>query len=242
MLFCPHCQRKYQRKIYFERHTAVCEVLCKAKKERLLEVEERSDTPSVRDLYLVVMEMTVKYNQLEQKYQEMAKLVNIKKQKLDIGDWLNATYVDVKAYTSWFDDIMVSRDDLETLFQSDYVNGVVKVLCKCLPLEDELRPIRAYTTKCNVFYYYDQKNKWSVIDSDVYNKLMHLLDKKFMSEFLKWQNENRDRLHLDDFSLIYAKNVKKIMATREQLYSRIKKELYQYLKTDLPSVMEYVIT
>ena len=70
------------------------------------------------------------------------------------------------------------------------------------------------------------------MDDECYVKLMYLLDKKFMIEFGKWTEENKDKLYLDDFTLIYAKNVKKIMATREHLYSRIKRELYKKLQED----------
>jgi hypothetical protein len=238
MLCCPHCHRSYQRKIYFDRHVGVCELLCKSKKERLLDVEERSDTPTIRELYSVVMEMTLKYNQLEKKYNEMAKLVNVKKQKLDIIDWLDSNYSNSTDYMTWLEQITIKREHLEFLFQSDYAQGVINVLRQYLPLENDKRPLRAFATKDCIFYIFE-KNKWTIIDSDNYNKLMYLFDKKFMSEFLSWQNENKDKLHLDDFSLIYAKNVKKIMATREQLYSRIKKELYNYLRTDLPNIMEY---
>ena len=74
---CPHCHRSYQRKMYFDRHVAVCEMLCKSKKDRAAEVEEQADIPTVQDLYKVVMAMTIKYNQLEQKMQEMSHSINI---------------------------------------------------------------------------------------------------------------------------------------------------------------------
>ena len=63
---------------------------------------------------------------------------------------------------------------------------------------------------------------------------MYLLDKLFMTEFIKWQAEKKEKLHLDNFSQIYAQYTKKIMAAREQAYSRVKKELYNYLRTELP--------
>ena len=233
MLHCPHCQRSYQRKIYYDRHVAVCEILCKSKKERLVEAEEQSDTPTVRDLYKVVMEMTIKYNTLEQKFKDMEKFVNAKKQKLDIVVWLNAKYLNTVDYFAWFNTITVKREHLEILFQTDYVNGVVKALLDALSREEnnDFSSMRAFSEKPNMFYIFMEK-QWIIMDDECYVKLMYLLDKKFMIEFGKWTEENKDKLYLDDFTLIYAKNVKKIMATREHLYSRIKRELYKKLQED----------
>ena len=233
MHHCPHCQRSYQRKTFYDRHVAVCNMLCKSKKERVLDAEEQSDTPTVRDLYKVVMEMTLKYNTLEQKFKEMEKFVNAKKQKLDIVVWLNAKHLNTVDYSTWFNTITVKREHLEILFQTDYVNGVVKALLDALLREDDNVPVRAFSEKPNVFYIFQNKEKqWSIMDDECYLKLMYLLDKKFMVEFGKWTEENKDKLYLDDFKLIYAKNVRKIMATREHLYSRIKRELYKKLQED----------
>ena len=179
------------------------------------------------------MEMTLKYNALEQKFKEMEKFVNAKKQKLDIVVWLNSKYLNTVDYSTWFNTITVKREHLEILFQTDYVNGVVKALLDALLREDDNVPVRAFSEKPNVFYIFQNKEKqWSIMDDECYLKLMYLLDKKFMVEFGKWTEENRDKLYLDDFTLIYAKNVRKIMATREHLYSRIKRELYKKLQED----------
>lgn len=83
-------------------------------------------------------------------------------------------------------------------------------------------------------------------DSDTFTQLMYLFDKQFMNEFIIWQTENKSRMSSDDsFSTLYARNMKKIMGgnyTREQLYSRIKKELYMYICCEPPTILEYETT
>jgi len=247
MIVCPHCQRSYQRKLYYDRHVGVCQLLSKSKRERTLEIEEQDDTPSVRDLYLAVMEMTEKYSQLEQKFAELSKYAAIKKQKLNIIDWLNTNYNSrATDYQMWFNTIQVQYEDLDRLFKTDYIGGVGLMLQKLLPLEDDTRPLRAFAGKDSVFYVYRQtENRWDIMDGETFTKMMHLFDKQFMVAFVQWQNENKHRMHLDDFSETYTKNAKKIMggnSTREQLYSRIKKELYTYLRSELPTILEYEVT
>jgi len=221
-------------------------MLTKTKRERKLEIQEQEDTPSVRDMYTALLELTEKYSQLEKKFVDLSKYATIKKQKINLIDWLNTTYNSrATDYQTWFSAIQVQGEDLDVLFNSDYVGGVVTILQKLLPLEDETRPLRAFAGKENVFYVYRQtENRWENIESETFTKLMHLFDKQFMVAFVQWQNENKYRMHLDDFSEIYAKNVKKIMGgnnTREQLYSRIKRELYQYMRAELPTMLEYEV-
>ena len=232
MHHCPHCQRPYQRKVYFDRHVSLCEILSKSKRDRNLEMEECMDTPTMRDLYKVVMELACKYNKLEQKYIDMEKRSYMQTQQLlkkkTIIEWLSFNHATADDYMAWFNTITITRNHLEDLFKTDYVLGVVAAIREHLAEEKDNRPLRAFTEKNNAFYIFDKEQKqWTIMDDKCYIKLMYLLDKKFMSEFVKWQTENKDIMYSDDFSLIYAKNVKKIMTTRDLAYSRIKKELYR---------------
>lgn len=241
MQYCPHCLRNYQRKMYLDRHVAVCQIVHMNKKTRMLEGEEKTDTPTVRELYVVVMELVAKNNQLEEKIREMTKWVNVKKQKINIIEWLNTTQIATSCdYQQWLKKIKIKREHLELLFRTDYVGGVVNVLKQLLPLDGETHAMRAFKSKENIFYIFNE-NQWVIADADMYIKLMYLLDKLFMTEFIKWQEENKEKINLDHFSPIYAQNTKKIMAIREQAYSRIKKELYNYLQAELPQMIEYEV-
>jgi len=232
MYCCPHCQRDYQRKTYFDRHVGVCKILCQSKQKQKLESEERIDTPTFRQLYTIVMELVLKNNQLEEKVKEMSTWTNIKQRKINTIDWLNITYNGANDYSDWLNTIQVTQAHLKVLFDSDYANGVMSTLKQMLPLEDDYnRPLRAFNTKNNMFYLFNQADKkWLEMDNDTYLKLMYALDKKMVVEFGKWQRANKDKMYLDDFSLTYTNYTKKVMATREQMYSRVKKELYNYLR------------
>jgi hypothetical protein len=245
MFLCNYCQRSYQRKIYFDRHVIACQFLSKTKKERSIESEELSDTPSVRELYSIILELSAKCNTLESKLNEISKWTSITKKKLNIIDWLNTTYSAGIEYSDWVNSIKITKSDLNVLFESDFVNGVVSILQRYLILDNVETPIRAFKNKENAFYI-RQSHIWVMCDSDTFTQLMYLFDKQFMNEFIIWQTENKSRMSSDDsFSTLYARNMKKIMGgnyTREQLYSRIKKELYMYICCEPPTILEYETT
>jgi hypothetical protein len=238
MFTCNHCTRNYQRKIYFDRHVIACEMLVKSKRERELDNEELADTPNLRDLYMMVLALATKCNDLETKMTALNKWTRITKQKLNITDWLDTTYPSALAYDAWFSGLRVTTADLAVLFESDYVGGVSALLKK---QPDIANAIRAFTGKENTLYIF--REKWIMCDTDTFTKLMHFFDKEFMREFIAWQTANKKRMLTDDsFSEVYARNMKKIMGgnfTREQLYSRIKRELYLQLRSDPPNIMEY---
>lgn len=259
---CLYCHREYQRKVYFDRHVVACEFLSKTNKERELDFEELSDTPSTRELYKIIMELASKCNQLETQMKDITKWANIKKQKLNIVDWLNEHRLHNNTNNSkgptYFNDLLneikITQDDLNVLFETDYTNGVMHVLKRYLDMNITnngivLFPMCAFTTKENVFYIYtksevENKSEWVLCDNESYKKLMYLLDKQFMGAFIEWQNKNKHKGSSDDFALIYSKNMKKMMGgvfTREQLYSRIKKELYTYIRCEPPNILEYEI-
>ena len=72
--------------------------------------------------------------------------------------------------------------------------------------------------------------------------LVYTVDKKLLAEFVRWQQENTVNMEQDEFAVKYALNVKKIMGgslSREQIHSRVKIDLYKYLKVNIKSVTEY---
>ena len=244
---CSSCQRKYKKQNYYDRHVVICKLLDqvkKTKKERDQEEEERADTPSFRDLYVVVMELATKYTKLEEKMNEMSKWVNTKKQKLKITDWLNSNYKEAVTYTDWLATIKFTRANLEFIFHADYSTGMgltLQDLYNTTTTTTTNPFIHAFTTKENGLYIYNPEEKWHLMSEKEFLQLMHILDKQSMTEFVKWQTEHKHKMHLDDFTIKFALNVKKIMGTnipREQLYARVRRELFKYIRRDPPNIME----
>jgi hypothetical protein len=154
---CGYCSKSFTRKSYYDRHVLVCELLIKSTKERNLDTEEKQDTPTVRKLYEIIMEMSLKYQKMEKKVEELSKYIDNKKRKLNIVDWLNSNYKNAgERFDIWYKTIKVERKHLETIFTRDYVNGIFHVLKDYLDIyiknDDKEIPIRAYDEKDNILY------------------------------------------------------------------------------------------
>ena len=242
---CSSCRRGYKSKIYYNRHVSICELMCKSIKERQLENEERDDTPTIRVLYDVILELSNKINNMEKKIKDLSKWADMKKKKINMVDWLNQHQLteEGKEQKNWEEfllEIKVERRHLENLFQTDYTSGILKVLQDFLTM-DQSEPIKAFDNKFNVLFVYCD-NKWNILTEQMFQQLINNVVKQLLNEFVTWQTENADRMDQDDFAIKYSINVKKMMGgnlTREQVYAKVKLDLYKYLKVNMTNIMEY---
>jgi hypothetical protein len=204
--------------------------------------EEQADTPTMRVLYEIILEMNAKMVKMEARLDEYAKWVETRKRKLNIVDWLNDNYnAYPNSYIGWFNSIKVSRLHLEMMFEMDYVPGVVAILEMLLPAENrETLPIKCFDQKDNIIFIFHE-DKWQIMPVELFDTLIMSLSKKLISEFIVWQNEHFEQMESDDFAAIYAKNLKRVMGGNtgiELLGLRVKKELFKYLKVNLKNVMQ----
>ena len=75
-----------------------------------------------------------------------------------------------------------------------------------------------------------------------FERLIGSISKQLINELTKWQNENMDKMNRDDFGIIYATNVQKVLGgsmPRDQLYSKIRRGLFKYLKMNLRNIIQY---
>lgn len=246
---CTTCHRGYQRKGFYSRHVLLCEILSKSVKERQQENEEQADTPTVRALYEVILELTSKMTKMEHRLQELTKWADVKKRKINILEWLNIQKqkgtgsVIEGSFETMLVQLSVTRQHLDYLFRADYPSTILQILQDHLPIDDT-SIIKAFEQKTNVFYVYSTdsgEKKWLIMTELMLQKLIFVADKKLLGEFILWQTENAAKMKDDDFAIKYALNVKKAMGgnlTREQNYARVKNDLYKYLKVSMKNMLD----
>ena len=231
---CCFCSKKFTRKTYYDRHILICELLSKSKKERNVEMEEHKDTPTVRKLYEIIMEMSIKYKKMEEKLEELSKYVDTKKKKINIIEWLNTTCKTSAPFELWMKKIKVERKHLESIFSHDYVYGALHIL-----KDFNNEHIRCYDQKDDTLFIFTNEvaTTWSEMKPQQFDKMMDFISKQFIHEFVLWQNENKHRMEDDNYAMTYMTNIKKMNGgnntTTEQLYRKIHREVYKQMKTSL---------
>ena len=256
---CKYCNRTYKLKPNYDKHYLLCDTLNKTsigktsigKTSIGKTTRENNDdyVPSLRDMFTIILELTAKNSQLEQKVEELSKWADSKKKKLNVIDWLNTKYTKNIKYTEWLAGINITRNHLEAVFNSDMATGCYEILQSLLSVDmtedisnEQTSPIKAFDQKENILFIYNDENKWEMLSQAMFANLMNTMSTNILTEFLKWQTENKSKMKQDDFSYKYARNVQKIMGgnlTQEQIHMRVKKDLYNYLKMNLRNVVEY---
>ena len=172
---------------------------------------------------------------------DMSKWYELKKKKINIVDWLNENEAVPSPFEEFIKRIKIGRRYLEYLFKNDYIICIINIIQDLLPLDQsEKNTIKAFEQKNNTLFVYT-KEKWIIMSDEILQKLVNIIEKQLLDEFVKWQIENKDKMKEDDFAIKYATNVKKIMGgnlTREQVYSRVKLDLYKYLKVNIKNITE----
>ena len=142
------CGKQYKRLKSFQEHRALCEMIKLASinenKEHLL------DTQSTLDMWLAMKVLINKNTRLEKEVKKVRNWVGPQRRKLSVIDWLNERAPPEINYTDWVESITLDQEDLEMVFQHDFIGGIYHILCRQLPVCEGLDlPIKAFDQKLN---------------------------------------------------------------------------------------------
>lgn len=234
-LECPTCDKKYISRRAYRKHICLCEFVNRTP-------EELESVPSTQILYALLLDMTGKYSKLEERVEKLTKWANTNKRKLNIIEWLNEQYHLEMNFEDWVNNIQFNREHLEMVFEYNYISGVMYIFQDLLPLtEDTPLPIRCFDQKDGTLFVYNGES-WGAMTKKQFETLFWKISKQLVLQLGEWQNENTDKMQQEEFGIIYATNVQKVMGgklSKEQLFSQVKKGLYKYLKMNLKNIIQY---
>lgn len=229
---CGICNRTYVLKTYYDRHVICCNNLFISNQERANNIEEIDDTPSVRDLYILIQDLTIKSVGMQKKIDELTTIINNKKRRLNAIEWLNTYCNPTQSFNNWLTNLSIVRNHLEFIFNNGFIVGLSLSLQELLQTDAELdMPIQALSLKKNTIYYYEDST-WKILTNTELENIINIVKKKLLSEFKVWQDENSHMMQDDNFSKTYHQNVIKLIACNIPmpiLMSKIRIKLYNHL-------------
>lgn len=235
---CPLCDKTYTRVASLKKHMACCEFLNKSKKDQEIDQEEHENMPTYKELVTIVQEFALKMKRLEQKLEVMEKWVDVKKKKINVMQWLNLNVVPAKPFQLWATDIEVSSKHLKHLLENTIVDTITLIFQENTK---EPPPMYSFDQKQNIFYIYGEEWKEMVFTDMTF--LLKKIQNKLLNELSVWRAENIGQLNTNDkMSEIYNKTVIKLMNitfTQDQIYSKIKSNMYNTIKIDIKNMIEY---
>lgn len=248
-MYCEFCGKCYKTIVNLNKHILLCQVVNRCvNKTETINKPIIENLPSQETMYKIIESLTMKYNKLEEKMEELQKWVDKKKKKINIIDWLNDNDKLKPSYDfdSIFDKINITQTAVDFLFTNSFYDTVNEILTNFYNSNQEI-PLFAFNQKSNLIYVFnkntEQQSLWKEITKD---QLVDFLDKvqtKITRCLKEWKKINEDKVRNDNkFSELYSKTIIKIMDVKfnnETTITRYKSLLYNKIKVDMKSLIEY---
>lgn len=243
---CAVCNKQYTKKSSLDKHRILCDFKMKTKREHQIEIEELGDIPTHFQLVKIVQELTLKMIKMEEKMEQMQKWVDKKKRKLNVIMWLNTNVNPTIGFLEWVHTaLIVKPEHFENLMENTLFQTFQQIFEDNLSEQtDFVYPISCFTQKSGVFYVCNKKEdgsaEWRQLELTDMILILKTVQNGIIKELTKWKLVNQHKFDDNDkISIIFNKAVIKLMNisfTQDNNLSRIKNNLYNYLKTDLKSV------
>jgi len=201
------------------------------------------------NLFKLLINLTNKYEKLQNDYNELKKFTNYNKNKLNVIDHLNNNFqCNIFDYNDFCKKLShdFNINDLEFVFKNDYVNGCAQII---INLIEKIKfenihnlPIYAFNHKDGILYIYDKSlSSWTQINENYLTILIKELNKNLLNNFLQWKNNNEKYFLDEQFSEIYILNMKKIIGNNFDKKNKdimIKNIIYKHIKVCIKNIFE----
>lgn len=240
---CGFCNRQYKRKMNYDKHMLLCNIIRKTPAERLNE-KEQDNLPTMRELYTVIQTLVERQEKFEKQIEKMSSWINNNRKKINVLDWLNANHNGSIDFNVWLSELIISEDDMELVFKHGFIEGmkyIINRLCLNDNTREECLPIKAFEQKEGTLFIYINEN-WEIMSSCMFELFFNTITKGLTKQLKLWQDKNKHRLYQNGFTEIYIENVKKITGgdlSREQQYHKIKQHLYNHIKVNIKQIVQH---
>jgi hypothetical protein len=239
-LICNHCNKNFKSKENYKNHILFCEIVYKNQKERQEEYELNEDIPSISDIFKITKQLVVKYDKLQHDYNNLKQLINNRKKKINVVDWLNINCKPDINFIEWYNNLSLKENHLEYIFSEGNIDGLSQILQE-LCSDISTLPIKCFTQKENTFYIYEN-NIWKIISNNELNLFFGSLNKQILNLFKIWQEKNTSKLEDDNFAIEYIQKVRKILGKNDTIEVeniKLKNKFYKFLKVNIKTIIEY---
>jgi hypothetical protein len=244
---CIYCGKTYKLRSNVDKHMTLCELVHKSKRNGFI-VEDDDETPSLKKMYKMLLELGKKYNTLEEKVEEINKFVVKKKKKINVLEWLNANIQSSLVFEKLHEQISIIDEDISYLLTNsfnDTLNGIFNR--SIYNVSESEYPIFAFTQKANMFYVYDKnaedKIEWQELSREKLIKFLNKVHMKLSKHFNDWKKKQINEIKENDsFATICDKTLVKLMSVefkQDAIFGKTRSSMYSRMKTDMKALVEY---
>ena len=242
---CNVCNKRYQRKIFYEKHIYLCEL--QHGNRRTDSRKEVYDIPTHSELFSIVQDLMHMHQNQESQICTLRKEVKELKQfihhsggsfhqyttnRKTIVEYLTHEVKINQDYTEWKQSIELVTD-IEFFFEGTLGETITKNICS-YDLHD--LPIRCdKQTKQPRFYMFhkdDDKYTWQILSDDALYKVFFQIYQKIIKQFNEWNIQNNNtKASMEKYRDFYERQMMKLFGTS----NRSQEKVFQEVKLNLSS-------
>ena len=223
---CPSCFKCFKKHRCYEKHIFSC--------DRELAVTK---TPTNTQLMDMITNLTDKYNSVRKELESIKNQIYTKNRKFDVLKWLNESNESNESnglsFINAFDDIDISIEDLDFIFDSNYINGVCNIMKKHLSSHYDINNIiKCFNQKKHILYVYNKDN-WIILENEEFINIIKHINTKLFNAFKQYRELHADKIHKDNFHIKYNANLNKLLCANipfDVRCTRIKNKIYAEYK------------
>jgi hypothetical protein len=244
---CSICHKTYLTTKDYEAHNEVCSL-----KFEIIHNPKRHITDTLM-IKKENMDITVNYLlenvlKMQQRINELEKIIKKEKKKINIVDWLNTNVSPTITFQEWYHNISLDESHMFLVAENNFQTGVMSILKQLLPIDNEDKvPMRSYHENKNIIYVYvqnkEQQRYWMKMTSTQLDLVIKNISKRLILLLFEWKEKRETELKcvledMDEEHKRYANYKSKILSNDNEIY----RPLYEYLKMRLSGAVEYEFT
>jgi len=241
---CALCGNKYIREKTRDRHFILCQIkIGKPKRKSRVQQEEEGiyeRLPTQREMARLIVNLTYKNDQLEQRVNELSKWVETKKKKIDVVLWLNSSgLVPSFSFNVWQTNVHIDAAGIQFFLQNDFYSSFVEIFLTFNSHYGTL-PLMAFDQKPNTIYCY--QGVWEVLSNENLIYCFRLVHWRCIKAFRSWKNTSINNSAEDPefhaYNLAIIKWIEKDFTNLATL-NRIKRDIYDKIQVNFKNMTEY---
>ena len=258
-LCCIYCGKSYKTRNNMDKHVVLCETIYRSKNNKSLSLQddeiEDIQLPTQKQMYNIILELTVKYNKLEEKMEQMTKWIEKKKKKINVIEWLNTNITPTCTFDELINKIIVTNDNIDSLLSSGFIAAFTEVISTNIFEKKETHqfPVFCLDQKTNYIYIYTRQsnqenqlnnsNFWVEIEKETLVHFVNKIHMKITKCLTEWKKRLEEQNNFNDSNTdLYNKTLIKLMDLNfknETVLNKMKGIIYTGMKTDIKNLIEY---
>ena len=236
---CATCMVEKRSKRAYDRHVALCKFTHISAKERTQQIDFSEKIPTTSEIFQIMVKLCEENESLKNRIEILEKNSYINK-KRSINDYLSMITGDIVPYSIWITQIVVSDENLKTLFSMNLIECLKSMLEDSIKKINEFNtPLRAFTPNPNTIYIFDNA-KWRPILSEEFRYLVSILSHRVLRKYLDWKMENQYEINssekTQELDIQYMQKANGMGKTIDMRVSEIKKWIFSKIQKPLHNV------